>query len=300
MERAPITPELVSRLIAAQFPRWRHLPVRPVDLDGWDNKTFRLGDRMAVRLPSADAYASQVEKEHRWLPRLAPQLPVAIPVPLALGVPATEFPRPWSVYRWLPGEAATVERIDDLARFARDLATFLDALQHVDARDGPAAGTHSFFRGGPLETYDAETRKTIDLLGDRVDEKGALAVWEDALASRWSNPPVWVHGDVAPSNLLVRAGQLNAVIDFGCSSVGDPACDLAIAWTLFEGRSRSAFCDRLGLDDGAWARGRGWALWKGLLTLARPDAGDAGRAARRFGWRLAPAEVIEEVLSDSR
>lgn len=299
MERGPITPALVSRLIAAQFPRWRHLPVRPVDLDGWDNRTFRLGDGMAVRLPSADAYASQVEKEHRWLPRLSPQLPVPIPEPLALGVPDTEFPRPWSVYRWLPGEPATVERIEDLARFASDLAAFLDALQRADARDGPAAGTHSFFRGGPLETYDAETRKTVALLRDRVDGKAALAVWDDALASRWSDPPVWVHGDVAPSNLLVHGGRLNAVIDFGCSSVGDPACDLAIAWTFFEGRSRAAFRDRLGLDDGAWARGRGWALWKGLLTLARPDAGDASRAARRFGWRLGPAEVIEEVLSGS-
>ena len=299
MESSAITPTLVSRLVAEQFPHWGHLPVRPVELDGSDNRTFRLGGTMSVRLPSADAYTAQVEKEHRWLPRLGPHLPLPIPTPLAKGVPGSGFPRPWSVYRWLAGESATVARIDGLARFADDLAGFLAALQRIDADDGPAAGPHSFFRGGPLETYDAETRETIALLAGQVGKDAALAVWDDALAARWADQPVWVHGDVVPSNLLVHEGHLSAVIDFGCSAVGDPACDLAIAWTVFEGDSRAVFREGLAVDDGAWARGRGWALWKALLTLARPGAGGRDRTARRFGWRLGPAGVIEDVLSDS-
>jgi len=299
VESSAITPTLVSRLVAEQFPHWGHLTVRPVELDGSDNRTFRLGGTMSVRLPSADAYTAQVEKEHRWLPRLGPHLPLPIPTPLAKGVPGSGFPRPWSVYRWLAGESATVARIDGLARFADDLAGFLAALQQIDADDGPAAGPHSFFRGGPLETYDAETRETIALLAGQVGKDAALAVWDDALAARWADQPVWVHGDVVPSNLLVHEGHLSAVIDFGCSAVGDPACDLAIAWTVFEGDSRAVFREGLAVDDGAWARGRGWALWKALLTLARPGAGGRDRTARRFGWRLGPAGVIEDVLSDS-
>jgi aminoglycoside phosphotransferase (APT) family kinase protein len=299
VERSAITPALVSRLVAEQFPDWAHLPVREVEHEGWDNRTFRLGETMSVRLPSADRYAAQVEKEHLWLPRLAAHLPAAIPEPLAVGVPSSEFPRPWSVYRWVPGEPATVGLVDDLARLAEEVAGFLEALQRVDARGGPAAGSHSFFRGGPLATYDAETRETVARLGDAIDDGAVLAVWDEAVVSRWEDPPVWVHGDVVPSNLLVQDGRLSAVIDFGCSAVGDPACDLAIAWTFFEGESREAFRDRLGPDDGTWARGRGWALWKALLTLARPDVGDPMRA-RRFGWRVGPREVIEEVLAGTR
>jgi len=299
VERSAITPALVTGLIARQFPRWARLAVTPIEADGWDNVTFRLGDSMTVRLPSADAYVPQVEKEHRWLPVLAPALPVAIPEPLARGMPATAFPRPWSVYRWLAGEPATVERVDGLTRFASDLAGFLEALQRVDGHDGPAAGAHSFFRGGPLETYDAETRDAIAVLGDRIDAAGAIAVWDEALASRWTESPVWVHGDVAPSNLLVRGGRLAAVIDFGCTAVGDPACDLAVAWTFFVGESRAAFRDRLRPDDRAWARGRGWTLWKALNTLGRADDGEGAAETCRFGWRRTARGVIDEVLADA-
>jgi aminoglycoside phosphotransferase (APT) family kinase protein len=297
MERAAITPALVSRLIARQFPRWAELAVTPVEQDGWDNVTYRLGASMSVRLPSADAYAPQVEKEQRWLPVLAPLLPVAIPQPVAHGLPSADFPRPWSVHRWLAGEPASVGRIDDPVRFAHDLACFLDALHRVDVDGGPAAGAHSFFRGGPLTTYDAETRAATASLGRRIDADAVLTVWEEALASRCADSPVWVHGDVAPSNLLVRGGRLSAVLDFGCAAVGDPACDLAIAWTFFDAESRAAFRERRAPDDGAWARGRGWALWKALVTLARPHAGDADRAARRFGWRTGPGGVLEEILA---
>jgi aminoglycoside phosphotransferase (APT) family kinase protein len=148
---------LVRRLIAAQFPHWAGLPVTPAVPQGWDNRTFRLGERMTVRLPSAERYVAQVEKEHRWLPRLATHLPLPIPFPLGRGVPADGYPWPWSVYRWIEGETATVGRIEDLVGFATTLADFLVVLQRIDPAGGPPPGPHNFFRGGSLAVYDSET-----------------------------------------------------------------------------------------------------------------------------------------------
>jgi aminoglycoside phosphotransferase (APT) family kinase protein len=224
-----IDADLVRRLVAAQFPRWADLSVRPVEAGGWDNRTFHLGPRMTARLPSAAQYALQVEKEHRWLPKLAPLLPLPIPIPLAKGAPADGYPWPWSVYRWLEGETAGVGRIADLRRFATDLAEFLNALGRIDPAGGPPPGRHNFLRGGPLAVYDAETRRAIAALEGRIDTDAAGAVWEAALGAEWDGSPVWFHGDVASGNLLVEDGRLSAVIDFGTSGVGDPACDLAIA-----------------------------------------------------------------------
>lgn len=259
---------LVGRLVAGQFPEWADLPVRPVEPGGWDNRTFRLGAALSVRLPSAQGYAAQVDKEHRWLPRLAPFLPLPIPEPLARGAPAHGYPWPWSVYRWLEGETAAAGRIADLPEFAAALAGFLAALQAVDPADGPPPGPHNCSRGGSLTVYDAETRQALRTLSDELDPHALAAVWETALASAWPGPPVWVHGDVAAGNLLVRDGRLSAVIDFGCLGVGDPACDLVMAWTFFSGESRGAFRAALTLDAGTWARARGWALWKALITVA--------------------------------
>jgi aminoglycoside phosphotransferase (APT) family kinase protein len=288
----------VSRLIADQYPRWAHLPISRVELDGSDNTTFRLGAKLSVRLPSADAYTLQVEKEHRWLPILAPQLPLPIPTPVARGVPSESFPRPWSVYVWLEGEPATVDRVADQKRLATDLADFLGALYSVDPADGPPAGPHSFFRGGPLATYDGQTRETIRALAGTIDATAASAVWEDALAEEWAAPAVWVHGDVTASNLLAVDGRLSAVIDFGCAAVGDPACDTVIAWTVFSGASRQAFGDRLPVDEGTWRRGRGWALWKALNVVANGTAAQEP-ARRRFGWRVPASAVIDELLGVS-
>ncbi|WP_437618841.1 aminoglycoside phosphotransferase family protein [Sorangium sp. So ce1151] len=283
---------LVSRLIAAQFPQWADLPIRPVAWDGWDNRTFHLGERMKVRLPSAEGYVAQVEKEHRWLPRLAPLLPLAVPVPLALGRPGFGYPWPWSVYGWIEGETASVERIADLAGFATELGRFLVALQRVDAAGGPLAGEHNFFRGGPLSVYDAETRQTIAAVGGEVDAGEATEVWEAALAARWRGPPVWVHGDIAVGNLLVKEGGLRAIIDFGSSGVGDPACDLVITWTFFAGESRDAFRAAVPADSATWARARGWALWKALITFARNG--------RSHPAEKSPRDVIAEVLAEHR
>ncbi len=291
--KADINVSLVSRLIAAQFPQWADLPIKPVELGGWDNTTFHLGAEMTVRLPSAEGYAAQVAKEHRWLPRLAPLLPLPIPTPLAMGVPAYGYPWHWSVYQWLEGENASAERIADLSQFAATLAHFLTALQQIDPTDAPPPGLHNFFRGGSLSVYDVEARHAIAALNGRIDTDAVTAVWETALLSEWNAAPVWIHGDVAAGNLLVKNGRLSAVIDFGCSSVGDPACDLVIAWTLLSGKSREAFRAALPLDEGTWARGRGWALWKALITLAQhmdtnPMEADKAR------------HVINKVLADHR
>lgn len=281
---------LVRRLLV-QFPQWADLPVKRVEFDGWDNTTFRLGEDLSVRLPSAQAYAGQVEKEHRWLPRLAALLPLSIPVPLAMGVPANGYPWHWSVYRWLEGENATIKSIADLQQFATALAQFLAALQRIDPADGPPPGQHNFFRGGPLTTYDSETRDAIATLRGRIDADAVTAVWEAALRATWHGPPVWLHGDVSAGNLLVEKGRLNAVIDFGCTAVGDPACDLTIAWTLLSGESRDAFRAALPLDRATWARGRGWALWKGLITLVKHTTNPT-KARNARG-------VIDDVLVDA-
>jgi aminoglycoside phosphotransferase (APT) family kinase protein len=300
VNKTDITPAIAARLVASQFPQWADLPVVPVEIDGWDNSTFRLGDELSVRLPSADRYVAQIEKEHRWLPILAPHLPLRIPEPVAMGRPDSSFPRPWSIYRWIDGEPASVDQIADLTVFAADLAAFLAAQYAIDASGGPPPGTHNFFRGSPVEIYDAQTRESIRLLGDDIDRDAATEVWEAALASTWDQAPVWVHGDVTASNLLVTEGRLRAVIDFGCAAVGDPACDLVMAWTFFAGENNEAFRSGVSLDDATWARGRGWALWKALVTLAQEREGgaDADAAARRFGWRSGARQVIGAVLAD--
>ncbi|ADB33750.1 aminoglycoside phosphotransferase [Kribbella flavida DSM 17836] len=289
--RAGIDAGLVKRLVKAQFPQWAELPVEPVKVDGWDNRTYRLGDGMTVRLPTAAAYAPAVAKENEWLPRLAPQLPVAVPEVLGRGVPGEGYGFDWSIRRWLPGETAAPERIDDLAAFAVSVAEFVLALQRCDATGGPVAAAHSFYRGAPPAYYDDETRRALVALDGRVDTAAATEVWEAALASTWDGPPTWFHGDIAGGNLLVENGRLSAVIDFGTSGVGDPACDLVIAWTLLSGESRAAFRRTVAQDAGTWSRARGWALWKALIVLAETidtDPQTAGSFRR----------VIDEVLAD--
>jgi len=224
---------------------------------------------MSVRLPSAEAYVRQVDKEHRWLPVLARSLPLPIPRPLAKGVPGCGFPRPWSVYGWIDGETAEVGQIDSLPQFAEDLACFLAALYQVDATGGPPPGEHNFFLGGPPAIYDGQTKDALAALRGHIDTELASEVWQAALDATWHSRPVWFHGDAQPGNLLVRHGRLSAIIDFGSSGVGDPACDTTIAWTFLFGESRRAFKARLPFDAATWARGRGWAIWKAMKVLVR-------------------------------
>ena len=261
-----INTTLVHELIASQFPQWADLEINPIEPGGWDNRTFRLGQHMTVRLPSAQMYAAQVEKEQHWLPQLAPRLPLPIPVPLAMGHPGQGYPWQWSVYQWLEGHSASTACGVNLIPVATALAQFLSALQRCDATGGPAAGAHNFYRGGSLANYDEQTRHAIAKLDDQHEAKAMTALWNTALTSIWQGPPGWVHGDVAASNLLIQQNQLSAIIDWGCMGVGDPACDLTIAWTLFQDKSRQAFRTALALDTATWARARGWAMWKALCA----------------------------------
>ena len=288
---SPIDAALARQLIDRQFPRWSHLPIRAVELDGWDNRSFRLGSELTIRLPSGNWYAQQVEKEQRWLPVLAPQLPLPIPAPVARGEPDAAFPYPWSVYRWLDGTPAATARIDDAGEFATALAGFLNSLHRIDATDGPAPGQHNFFRGGPLATYEAEALEAIETLGAEIRAEDVKRVWADAMATSWERAPVWVHGDVAAGNLLVRDGRLAAVLDFGSSGIGDPACDVVIAWTFLTGPGRDRFRAALEVDAATWSRGRGWALWKALITLVGHLERDDRRAAL-------PRRDIDRILED--
>jgi len=282
---------LARRLVDRQFPQWSDLPIAGVAVDGWDNRTFRLGAELTVRLPSGPWYAARVEKEQRWLPVLAPQVTLPIPTPVAEGAPDAGFPYPWSVYCWLDGDLAGDAPIADLPRFASDLAGFLRALGRVDATDGPCPGEHNFHRGGPLTTYAQEAHDAIAALGAEIPRGAVERVWEDAMRTTWDRDPVWFHGDVAVNNLLVRDGRLGAILDFGSSGVGDPACDVVIAWTFLSGAARDRFRADLGADAGTWSRGRGWALWKALITLVGYLERDSPRAAL-------PRRDIREVLAD--
>jgi aminoglycoside phosphotransferase (APT) family kinase protein len=290
-EEIIIDVSLVKRLIATQFPEWKNLEVKPVEKSRWDNRTFHLGDNMSVRLPSAEWYAEQVDKEQFWLPKLASHLPLPISIPLAMGKPGEGYPFNWSVYKWLTGETASIERITDMNEFAKDLGEFLVALHKIDTTGGPVAGEHNFYRGDSLATYDDETRQAINLLKSKIDVELVTEIWNKAIATTWQKPPVWVHGDIAVGNLLMNNGKLSAVIDFGCLGVGDPACDLVIAWTFFKGEARDTFKAILSLDNDTWLRAMGWALWKALIVCAEICGGDPKE--KENSWK-----IINEIVAD--
>lgn len=292
-DEVPTDVSLVRRLIAAQFPDWANLSIDPVPSAGTDNALYRLGDDMVVRMPRIHWATGQIAKEHRWLPRLTPNLPLAIPVPLATGSPGEGYPWNWSVQRWLDGDDAMVGNIADLNAAARQLARFVCALQQKDSTGGPPALEHNL-RGAPLATRDVATREAIaalDGLG-MIDADTVTAAWEAAIAAPdWDRPPVWFHGDLLPGNVLVNDGRVSPVIDFGGLGIGDPACDLMIAWSLFAGESRTVFRTELGVDDATWARGRGCALSQALIFIPYYiDSNPVGVAQAR--------RVIDEVLAD--
>jgi aminoglycoside phosphotransferase (APT) family kinase protein len=281
---------LVRRLLAGQFPQWARLPVEPVESYGTDHAIYRLGDRLAARLPRMEWATAQAAKEAQWLPRLAPRLPLAVPVPVAAGRPADGYPYGWSVYEWLPGQSADGS-ISDLGQAAADLAGFVTALRRVDTAGAPVRRRGS--RGGPLADGDEDVRRSIAELGDRIDGDAARRSWAESLAApAWDGPPAWIHGDLLPGNLLVTGGRLSAVIDFGTLNVGDPACDLLPAWNVFAGESRARFRDELGADGASWLRGRGWALRQAVVAL--PYYWDTNPKMIRQASR-----ALAEILADS-
>ena len=287
-----INVNLVQQLVSSQFPDWSDLTITEVHPNGWDNRTFRLGDKMSVRLPSAERYSLQVDKEQKWLPILSEKLPLPIPVPLAKGEPNHKYPYNWSIYEWIDGDTAASERIDDMPEFATALGGFLIALRRVNTTGGPGPGPGH--RGGDLNVYNNQTQQAIQILRSKsnLDTKLLVEVWDAAVASKWVNPPVWIHGDVSSGNILVKDGEIAAVIDFGSAAIGDAACDLSIAWTMFDKDSRDAFRIRMDLDDDTWARGRGWTLWKSLILLSGIDKTNTFEGKRSL-------ETVYQLLNDN-
>lgn len=256
--------ELVRRLIAEQHPRWSSLPIAPVLPRGTDNALYRLGIEMVVRLPRRGINVPALRMELEWLPRLAPHLPFSIPEPLATGVAGVGFPFPWTIYRWIDGLPATPDRLRDERDTALDLARFIVALRLVDAAGGPPPGG----RGGSLAPRDAAVRRALEVLGDEVGTAAVLVPWEAALrAPAWDRPGVWVHGDLDARNVLANGGRIRAVVDFGALAVGDPACDVMVAWKMLSADTRSLFRTALDVDEATWTRARGWALSQALIAL---------------------------------
>ena len=242
--------DLVRRLLERQLPHWADLELVRVEPSGTDNAIYRLGDAMSVRLPRIHWAAGQPQFEHTWLPELAPRLPLPIPEPLALGEPGEEYPYQWAVHTWIPGTTAQGALPD-----AAGLTRFVLAMQRVDATGAPASR-----RGLPLDRLQG-TEAAIERCRGILDADAALATWEEALAApAWDRPPVWVHGDLDPRNLLLEGGRLSGVIDFSCAGIGDPAHDVGAAWRVLPPRGRAAFLEELGVDVATVARAKGWIV----------------------------------------
>jgi aminoglycoside phosphotransferase (APT) family kinase protein len=279
--RPEIDSTLVRRLVDSQFPQWAGLPLKLLDPAGSDHVIYRLGEELTVRLPRHAGALGQARKEFRWLPRLAPHLPLAVPFPVAVGEPGLGYPWPWAVSRWLEGEVATVEALADSTGAAVALARFLAALQRFAPEDLPAEDVGDDLAGRPLADRDRATRAAIAQVDGVFDAAAMTDLWDAALnAPGWDGPPVWFHGDFHTGNLLTVDGRLSAVIDFGGLGIGDPACDLMIAFTLMTAGNRAAFRDALGVDDATWTRGRGWALATGLNAYTAYAAAEPRVAAQ--------------------
>jgi aminoglycoside phosphotransferase (APT) family kinase protein len=279
--------DLVRRLLRAQMPEWSASPLERVPSSGTDNALYRLGEDKVVRLPRIHWAVGGLEKELEWLPKLAPHLPVAVPVPLRVGEPGEGYPSRWAVYTWLPGTNPPLGGGGDDESLARDLARVIGAFQRIELAGPPSR------RGLPLASQEEWTRRALSQLEGSIDTAAARAAWEGALrVPDWGRAPVWLHGDLFPGNLLVEGARLTAVIDFALVGTGDPACDLIAAWSVLSASARRLLRSELGVDDDTWARGRGWALSVALVALPYYRETNPGFAA-------VARHVLAEVLADS-
>ena len=257
-----IDAQLVRQLLRTQFPHLCDLPVRAVPSTGTVNAIYRLGDQLCVRLPRVQHWAQDLLKEFEWLPRLAAHLSLKVPEPVAKGDAGSGYPFPWAIYRWIEGETLATDRIADEPQAATDLARFVSELQQVDPSGAPRAGRK------PLPQLDKMTRVAIESLRGLVDTEVVMTAWETSLrAPVWDGSPVWIHCDLLPPNVLVEGERLTAVIDFGAAGVGDPAQDVAPAWSVFGRTGRDIFRASLDVDEVTWLRGRGYALHQAALII---------------------------------
>lgn len=251
---------LVRRLLVAQFQQWAELSLQRIEPAGTVNAIFRLGDEYSVRLARREGPTMPESRELIWLPKLAPLLPLETPVPIAQGQPNSEYPWFWEIHTWVEGETVPIEEIDAI-QAARDLAAFVATLQRVDSSGGPQG------RGIPLVRRDEEFRYWLARFDG--DSAAVSEVWESALAAPpWNGPPVWHHGDLDVRNWLVRNERITGVIDWGTMGVGDPACDIMVAWKLHSPAARDEFREALPTDDAMWARARGWVVSQAVAALA--------------------------------
>ena len=268
---------LVQALLLEQHRDLAHLPLTPIG-EGWDNAVFRLGEDFAVRLPRREATATLIEHEQRWLPQIASRLPLPIPVPVRLGRPGARFPWSWSVVQWFEGTAALAEEPRDPATVGAAVGRFLHAM-HVPA---PPDAPHNPWRSIPLDARTARLHEHLDQLRSAVNRERILALWDRIVATpRWPGPPLWIHGDLHPGNLVLRDGALSAVLDFGDVTSGDPATDLSVMWMLLPAEHREPLFAAAGrsraneIDEDVWRRARGWALALGVAYLAMARERDA-------------------------
>ena len=285
--------ELVRRLVLEQHPDLAHLPLTQVD-GGWDNTVFRLGDELAIRLPRRSATAALVANEQRWLPELASRLPLPVPTPVRVGRPGSGFPWAWSVVRWLPGTAAFAAPSFDRRAVAVALGGFLRALH----QPAPSGAPQSPWRSIPLDARTERLHAHLDQLHDSVNRERILALWDRLVVTpRWSGPPMWIHGDLHPGNLLIHDSALAAVIDFGDIACGDPATDLSVMWMLLPPEHREALFEAAGhnranpADEEMWRRARGWALAIGVAVLA---LGQDGNPLAELGRRTIESALIPD------
>ncbi|MGW4497946.1 aminoglycoside phosphotransferase family protein [Micromonospora sp. NPDC004336] len=261
--------DVVTALVADQFPRWRGLPVRPIASHGTVSALFRLGEDIVLRFPLRPGLDPELlddlRREQESARRIAAHVPLQVPEPLALGEPGEGYPGPWTAYRWIPGETASADGIGDPVGFAHDLADFVRALHGMDTGGRAWDGRT---RGGPLPARDDYVRRCLAKSGHLVDTSRLAPVWQECRdAAPHGGPDVWIHADLMPGNLLVRDGRLAAVIDLETVCVGDPAVDLMPAWNLLPPHARESYRRALGVDDATWARGRGWALVQAIGAL---------------------------------
>ena len=286
-----INVDLVKNLIADQFPEYAHLTIAPVEKQGHDNRTFRLGDDMLARIPSAKYYALKVPKEQEFLPLLKPYFSVDIPVPIKMGSPSSYYPFNFSIYNWLNGISANHLEFDNksLESISVQLAKFLKELHGIQGVNGPSPGKHNGWGGDHVSVYDQGARKQIAELSKIIDEHKAMKFWESACKITPNKNPVWIHGDFAFGNFLINDGKLSGVIDFGGMAVGDPASDLVIAWTFLKDKSREIFIETMNYDLDTWNRARAWALWKATFELCQTKNKNSSYAIKQ-------KQIIKEVL----
>jgi aminoglycoside phosphotransferase (APT) family kinase protein len=292
MTAVNITIDLACKIVAEQFPEYASLPIVDVEKQGHDNRTYRLGEHMLIRMPTAADYALKVPNEQELLPQLAKRVSISIPAPIKMGKPSADYPYPFSIYKWLSGKSINLLTLTDQEKeqLAFDLAKFLKELQAIIDIEGPDPGQHNRWRGDHVSVYDKGAREQIAELAEIIDVGQALALWDKASATRWNKQPIWIHGDFAIGNILMDGGKLSAVIDFGGAAVGDPACDLVIAWTYLSGKAREIFISKMDINPDTWLRARAWALWKATFELCQITD-------KRSHEAEAQKRIIDEVMN---